>query len=412
MKYKFISITLVFLFLFFIAGCNKANSETPVPDGEKTSIPTVSDTSECEKLVSGYTDFGFNLYSALLKENKGKNIFISPSSIALALSMTYNGAEGETKEAMAEAMALNGMTLEEVNKEGSILINFLMDTDQDVEIAIANSLWCNPSITFKEDFIERCEKNYFAKVSNEFDKDIINGWIKENTGGKIENVIDEISPDAILYLINAIYFKGMWSEEFDKEQTGEMDFTLPDGTKKKHPLMFKDGDFNYYKGEKFQAMSLPYGDGRFSMYIFLPDEDSGLEEFQNNLNSENWQVWMDSFHESGGSVRLPRFKCEYKSILNDALKSIGMEIAFDGEKADFAGMTDTPAFISRVIHQTFVEVNEKGTEAAAVTVVEMAAGGPPPERFYMEVNRPFFFAIRDEKTGSVLFMGSISDPVE
>jgi len=418
MRTKFMSLCIVFMVFFLIAGCNNANSETvatPASTEIATECPSVPESEIAGELASGYTSFGFKLYSKLLEEEKDKNIFISPSSIALALSLTYNGAEKDTKDAMAEVLEFNGLDINDLNKGNQALINSLKNTDSKVELAIANSLWCNPDIKFKEDFIKRCQDYYFAEVSNEFTEPAINGWIKENTRGKIEKVIDEVPEDAILYLINAIYFKGIWTYEFDKEKTKEMDFHLTDGTKMKHPMMVQGGKFNYYRGENFQAVSLPYGDEKYSMYIFLPDEDSGLEEFQKNLTAENWEKWMKSFLMMDGDLTLPRFKIEYGVLLNDALIALGMGNAFGGG-ADFSGMSDVSAFISRVIHKTFVEVNEEGTEAAAVTVVEMtrttSLDNPPPQRFSMKVDRPFFFAIRDNDMGTILFMGSVMEPGE
>jgi len=180
--------------------------------------------------------------------------------------------------------------------------------------------------------------------------------------------------------------------------------------------MSRGGKFNYYKGDNFQAVSLPYGDGSTSMYVFLPDKNKGLEEFQKNLNGKNWESWMKSFQMKEGDIILPRFKIEYETLLNNSLSSLGMAIAFDQSKADFRGMCDISSgniYISKVIHKTFVEVNEEGTEAAAVTAVAMSlksVAHQPPERFHMVADHPFFFAIRDNKTGTVLFMGSIVEP--
>lgn len=416
MKTSFISILLTLVLIFSFAGCNQENQGQATPADtvtvEDKEPVTPEDLALCKNITTGHNDFGFKLYSELLKEEGEKNIFLSPSSIALALSMTYNGADGKTKDAMAETLGIKDMTLEDLNKISNILIRALPGTDPKVELAIANALFCNPTITFKEDFTERCRKSYFAKISNDFNKDVINGWVKENTKGKIEKIIDEVPGDAILYLINAIYFKGKWALEFDKNATQEKDFYLSDGSKKTHPLMNQSGEYSYYKGEKFQAVSLPYGEGKFSMYIFLPDENSTLSEFHKGLTSENWEKWIKSFSSMEGTILLPRFKMEYEILLNDTLCALGMENAFSGA-ADFSGMCSGGVFISKVLHKTFVEVNEEGTEAAAVTSVEMGKGlSAPPERFYMEVNRPFFFAIRDNETGTVLFMGSIVNPEE
>jgi serpin B len=440
MKVKFISISIIFILFLVFTGCNRNSGVTPTAIATETSSPltetvqvtpspvaevsqvpaaepTTSDKSgkgDSKSLSAGYRDFGFNLFSEIAKENK-ENIFISPSSVAIALSMTWNGAEGETKDAMAKVLQFKGMNIEEVNQSNKLLMEELQKPASKIELSIANSLWSRPDRKFKPNFIGRCKDFYSAEVSNKFEADAINSWVKEKTKDKIDKIIDFIPEEAILYLINAIYFKGTWTYEFDKKKTEDKDFHLLDNSKKKCPMMSQSGTFSYYRGDKFQSVSLPYGDGSASMYVFLPDEKIGLLEFQKNLNEKNWEKWMKSFQMKEGDILLPRFKIEYELLLNDALTSLGMGIAFDGNKANFNGMVPVTSgrnvFISRVIHKTFVEVNEEGTEAAAVTVVEMSDKAVhESERFYMIVDHPFFFVIRDNKTDNILFMGSIVKP--
>jgi serpin B len=243
---------------------------------------------------------------------------------------------------------------------------------------------------------------------------MINNWVNQSTNGKIDKIVDVIEPNTAFILLNAIYFKGNWTEQFPKEATQLRPFTLLDGTQKQHPMMRHQdsASFPYYENELFQAVSLPYGEGRMSMYIFLPNQGVSLKTFYEKLNAENWQQWMNQFNNfdnSGGEVliSLPRFKLEYAIDLKDALKALGMEIAFTKE-ANFSGMTSSSVSIDKIKHKTFVEVNEEGTEAAAVTEVGGVRSGP----IEMNVNRPFFFAIRDNQTGSILFVGSIVEPKE
>ncbi len=210
-------------------------------------------------------------------------------------------------------------------------------------------------------------------------------------------------------LINAIYFKGSWQEEFDKSETRDGIFHLPDGSEKQSPMMFRMGTYPYFRGENFEAAILPYGDGDedVSMYIFLPSRDSNLKEFLSKLNAKNWASWRSQFHEVGNNsmMILPRFKVEYEVKLNDTLKALGMDIAFGGG-ADFSGMGPS-LFISEVRHKTFVEVNEEGTEAAAATVVVGVESAPPS----FLVDRPFFFAIYDDRTKTILFLGIVVEPM-
>ncbi|MFC1718775.1 serpin family protein [Candidatus Poribacteria bacterium] len=364
------------------------------------------------KLVSANTDFGFKLFSELVEQDIGENIFMSPISIEIALAMTHNGAAGETQRAMAEALSLRGLNLNEVNHANAAMLSALGNLDMDVELEIANSLWANQEVEFKPDFIKRNEDFYGAEVANLDFGDpavpgIINGWISEKTHGKIDNMIDKVGPNIILFLVNALYFKGTWTIQFDKEKTREQDFALLDGSEKKVQMMTSESDYMSYWGEGFQAVSLPYGDGRVSMYLFLPDPNSSLPEFYKKLNAASWEGWTSKFYQNELRVYLPRFKLEYKVKLNDALSSLGMGVAF-GNGADFGRMCPTPAFISEVNHKAFVEVNEEGTEAAAATVVEIAKLGGGPIAIVFD--RPFFCAIRDNETGALLFMGSVVDP--
>ncbi|MFN6537217.1 MAG: serpin family protein [Nostoc sp. EkiNYC01] len=408
--------------LFGVLGCSQvdsnksalAQSSLPQPETPLEKKTAKTDT----KIVESNNKFGFKLFSEVQKSDGAeKNVFISPSSVAIALAMTYNGASGSTQQAMAKTLELQGMNLSEINSAYAAALKQLLDNpDAKVQLKIANSLWANEEVKFQPDFLQRTEDFYQAKVSNLNFQDAtasnaINKWVKDNTGGKIDKIVDKIEPNQVLFLINAIYFKGSWSNEFDKNQTAQHPFYMTSGREKQHPMMSQDGDYRYYENEQFQAVSLPYGkDGKVNFYIFLPKENSNLKAFSQNLNVENWEKWMTQFNKQKGFIRLPRFKTEYDVTLNNALKALGMEEAFSN-KANFSGMGKNFA-ISQVKHKTFVEVNEEGTEAAAATSVGIVATSlrQEPKPFRMIVDRPFFCAIRDNQTGSVLFMGSIIEP--
>lgn len=372
------------------------------------------------RLVSANTKFGFSLFAEVAKQDAGKNILISPASVGLALAMTYNGAVGETKQGMERALEIQGMNHQQLNQAYSRLRAALESADPKIQLSIANSLWGKKGITFNPDFIERNKQYYGAEVAAlDFDDPgapgTINSWVSDNTKGKIDKIIDRIDARAILFLINAIYFKGAWGAEFDKAKTREEPFTTLAGKQKRHPLMHQSGKYRYYEGKGFQAVSLPYGGGRVSMYIFLPAKNSSLVEFQKSLTPANWDSWMTEFAETNGEIGVPRFRVEYEIGLNDALKALGMGIAFDPDRADFSGIVESSekVFISRVKHKTFAEVNEEGTEAAAATSVEMSVTSAmrPRKPFRMIVDHPFFCVIRDNTTGTLLFTGSIVDPI-
>lgn len=407
--------------LMGVIGCSQVNTSTSafaqsrLPRSESPISKPASNPDS--KLIAANTKFGFKLFSEVLEKDPGNNIFVSPSSVAIALAMTYNGASGSTKEAMTKTLELQGLNLEQINSSNVALKKLLENPDPKVQLTIANSLWANKDTSFKPDFLQRNKDFYTAKVTNLNFTDpgaigIINNWVNENTRGKINKIVEKIEPDQVLFLINAIYFKGSWTNEFDKQQTTEYPFYLSSGKQKQHPMMSQSDDYRYYDNEQFQAVSLPYGqDGKISFYIFLPKQNSSLKSFYQNLNAENWENWMTQFSKREGLVRLPRFKMDYDVTLNNALTALGMGEAFSN-KANFSLMGKNLK-MSEVKHKTFVEVNEEGTEAAAATsvaIVPLSAQVPTQEPFRMIVDRPFFCAIRDNQTGSLLFMGSIVEP--
>ena len=239
--------------------------------------------------------------------------------------------------------------------------------------------------------------------------------MNKNTEGKIQKIIDRINDGDVLFLINAIYFKGQWQFPFNKQATKPDVFRLAGGAQKQVQLMSQSGSYFYYKGKGFQAVALPYGtEYRVSMYVFLPDELIGLDQFQKDLTAENWDAWMKSFGVRPGDVKLPRFKVEWESKLNDTLKALGMAEAFDPRRANFSLMltpnSGNQIYLSEARHKSWCEVNEEGTVAAAATSITGTMTSVQPEKFFMKVDRPFFFAIRDNPTGVVLFMGSVTNP--
>ncbi len=368
-------------------------------------------------IVAANTRFGFKLFAEVLKADRSRNVFISPSSVAQALAMTYNGASGETQLGMAQALELKGISLQEVNAENAALKALLSSPEPQVQLAITNSLWANKNYRFEQSFRTTTQKFYQAQLTNlDFgdrrSEDTINNWVKQSTQGKIDKIVNGLRTDDVLFLINAIYFKGQWTEKFDKQQTTQLPFHLASLQQKPMMMMSQTGKYQYFETHDFQAVKLPYGNGRIEMEIFLPKQINGLSGFEQNLNADNWQKWQSQFSLRSGSIRLPRFRMEYEIELKKTLTALGMGQAFS-RQANFERMGKN-MFISEVKHKTFVDVNEEGTEAAAVTstrMVTLSAPMTPTEApFRLIVDRPFFCAIRDQKTGSVLFMGSIVEP--
>ena len=371
------------------------------------------------KLTTANTQFGFALFAELRNGEPEHNVFISPTSIATALAMTYNGAAGETKTAMAKALSLGDLSLQESNQAHADLRQALERTEPGIELHTANSLWVRQGCAFEQPFLQANQDCYGAKLAEmDFSRpgaaDTINAWVREATKDRIEDIVESpLDPMTVLILINATYFKGDWQHPFEKRHTQDGPFTLPDGSQKPVPMMSQMEDFAYLRGKGFQAVSLPYGKGDMSMYVFLPDQGSSLAAFCGSLNAaENWDAWMKEFHSTQVELKLPRFTLRYDTVLNAALSALGMGIAFDSRKADFSNMGPPPLWISKVRHKAFVQVDEKGTEAAAATAVQMVGAAAPAAIVPFVVDRPFFWAIRDHDTGAVLFMGVVVDPAE
>ena len=407
-------LCLMCLVSLIFAGCN--NLGAIFGDEGQDAPETVSiDTN----VVTANTQFGFDLFNDIRKIEQDKNIFISPLSISIALAMTLNGASGETEHAMTNTLHLQGLDSESINAGYAGLRHALQVADPKVTLAIANALWARQNVPFKQDFLQRNTQFFGAEVSTLDFTDpntlpTINQWVNTNTNGKITKILDEINLDTVLFLINAIYFKGTWQTEFDPSRTRDGTFYLATGDEKQIPMMTRTGDYPYLENyeAKFQAISLPYGDGRMSMYIFLPYRESDINTFLEGLNTENWERWVSQFREQEVFLSMPKFKLEYEKTLNNPLQSLGMGIAFAPGAADFSRMADLEAlgknlYIGEVLHKAVVEVNEEGTEAAAVTSVGIRATSAPPA---FMANRPFFFAIRDNETKTVLFMGTVVDP--
>jgi serpin B len=384
--------------------------------------------SNATALSAATRGFGFRLFARLGAQQPGANLFISPPSIATALAMTYNGARGTTAQAMAAALGVSGLSADQVNQQSAALLSTLQGLDPHVELTVADSLWARQGIAFNPAFVNALTSFYRARATTLDFADpraaaTINGWVNQATHGKIDRIIgDKINDNAILFLLNAIYFKGRWTTPFDKAQTAPGGFTLAGGRQKSLPMMTQAGHLPYYKGAGFQAVGLPYGAGKLSMCILLPDQNSSLTALRSSLTSDNWDVWMGGLQPMYGTITLPRFTVSYEARpnLNDALTALGMGIAFDRARADFWNMLRPVVaggatiarrpYISEVRHRAVMEVNEEGTTAAGVTSVGVSATAAEMSQFTVVVNRPFICAIRDATTGTVLFLGSIVDP--
>jgi serpin B len=382
--------------------------------------------SEAEaNLVESSNKFGLRLFQEIAGSDKNAgNVFISPLSVSYALAMTLNGAENETYGAIASTLELNNISTEDINASFKNLTSILTELDSSVTLDIANSIWYRSGLKINPDFVDINKANFDALVSPlDFGAssaaNTINSWVSENTRGKIEKIVSPpIDPSTIMFLINAIYFKGSWATQFESVMTRDHPFYPEEGKETKCRMMFNTANFDYFENDLFQAISLPYGEMGFGMMAFLPRESLTLDDLVNRLDEQNWAIWQKGFYETEVKLGLPRFKFEYEITLNDMLKAMGMEIAFDGGKADFGKMVDSGTlldrniFIDQVKHKTFLQVDEEGTEAAAVTSVTMAlTSAMPAPTPVMIIERPFLFAIWEKKSESMVFIGKVIDPV-
>jgi serpin B len=332
--------------------------------------------------------------------------------------MVGNGAGGETKAEMQRVLKTTGLPAETLNAACKDL-NQSLNSQTNVILSLANAIWYKKEFRLKPEFVSMNKQFFQAELGGEdFSKpesaQTINHWADKSTHGKIKQVVQwPFDPMTRVILANAIYFKGRWDRPFDKQATKDRAFNvLPGVTPKQVPMMWQHGHFNYQQGDGFQAVRLPYAGKRLQMYLFLPDTNSTPTKLLADWNADTWQnKILPKFQDQQGMLALPRFKLDYGVTLNDSLKALGMRQAFAID-ADFSAMADEPLFVSEVKQKSFVEVNEEGTEAAAVTTVVMQATAVfrPEKPFEMIVDRPFFFVIGDDSTKSILFMGAIYDP--
>ena len=376
------------------------------------------DTNEPDEVETMSGDFDADLFKESFSASDGKNVVVSPFSVKMALSMAAQGANGKTLEEMNKVIGLDETSneyfrrlIEDAAKDGDITLN------------IANSVWLRQGLKFNQEYLDILNKYYMAQASTlDFaepsSKDTINRWVSEKTNGKIEEIVDEIKPLDIAFLINAIYFNANWSTPFEEGYTSKKDFTLLDGSKVKADLMSKTAHLLYQENNEFQAVELPYGENeRYVMRVYLPKEDVKFDKFVKGIDKESLQQWGGDFGSMKGVLELPKFKTEYSSSMKDILISMGIKEAFNSNSADFSKMVTVEGqnvYISEVMHKTYIDVNEKGTEAAAATSVGMSAtSGPQPEEmFEMIVDRPFVFTIDDKESGETLFIGAIINPLQ
>ena len=400
--------TLLILALFTLHSCEKMDPVEKEP--KKIAL-----NKKSAEILQADRQFAFELFKEIHALSDADNLMISPLSTSYALGMTLNGANGETKDAFRQVLHFENLTDQEVNESYQDLMSQLVTLDDEVQFSIANSIWYKLGYQVLEAFIAT-NQEYFDAAVEELDfsdpeaVDIINGWIEEKTNDKIRDMLDYIPGDAVMYLINAIYFNATWKYQFDPEETFEDNFILEGGAMHQTDFMQVEGTFNYTSQEAFTAVELPYGDSAFSMVVLLPKPEVTIADLAEALDAESWDSWFNTSYPTNVLIQLPKFKYGFKSLLNDPLINLGLGIAFT-EGADFSNITlGGGIFISRVIHQTFIDVNEEGTEAAAATIVEMIESSIPAGPIQFRADKPFLYVIRENSTEALLFMGKVGKP--
>jgi serine protease inhibitor len=370
--------------------------------------------------------FGFRLLNAVQAKIQSGNVVLSPVSAALDLSMALNGADGQTRQEMLAALSLSGSELDAINTANAQLIKIIGTPAKNITLSVADSLWVDSRLaTLRPDYVKQMQAWYDAEMSGLDFSDPnsvtrINGWASEETHGRISKVVDRLDRADLALLLNAVYFKGEWARKFDKAQTQQRDFTLAGGSVKQVPRMAQSGRFDYFETPKMQAIRLSFGEGDLVMEVLLPGKSSSLGELEAELTLEHWTGWQAQYVPHSGNFELPRFELKSNYRLNEPLQTLGMTRAFRPEGAQLTGMFSSVSgqplagrfFISSVVQSTYWKVDEEGSEAAAVTTigVKATAVARPEQPFRMIVDRPFFCAIEDRRSGALLFVGAIYDP--
>jgi len=390
------------------------------------AIPCAALSSPSVDVAAADNAFGFRLLNAVQKKMPAGNVVLSPVSAALSLSMVLNGADGQTKQEMLAALSLGTSQISAINAANAQLIKMIRAPANSITLSVADSLWVNSRRgTLLPDYLKRIRASYDAELadldfSNPSAAQRINSWASKETQGRIPKVIDRIDPAELVLLLNAVYFKGQWTHKFDKTKTQQSDFTLDRGSTKQVSRMAQSGRFDYFETPQMQAIRLPFGEGDLVMDVLLPAKSSSLGALEGQLTPERWKDWRTQYLQRSGTIELPRFELKSNYRLNGPLQALGMSRAFDPSSAELVGMlSSVPGqphpgrlSISSVLQSTFWKVDEEGSEAAAVTTTQIRATAVahPEQPFRMVVDRPFFCAIQDQRSGALLFVGAIYDP--
>jgi serine protease inhibitor len=403
-----------------LSGCRSATG--PASDAAPRPVSHASaNTADSKAFADASNRLGFSLYKTVAAHDPKRNILISPVSLELALSMTYNGAAGTTAEEMAATLGLTGKPLSEVNSGAADLLKQLTGS-RTTELLLADGLFVNRGVSLLPEFARTCRKGYRAEARTlDFSQPSavgeINAWASDRTKGMVPSVVDaQVLQQALVLLVNTLYFRGQWQTVFQEHQTWDGPFHTASGETKTVRMMHRDGVMDFIPSDTFKAVRLPYRQGEFRMVVVLPSEGTTPTAWLNTLTAEKWAELMAHDWTNMAQLGLPRFRANTDERLNEALLSLGMKSALTGAGADFSRMTDPKAappglFITDVLQRCALEVDERGTKAAATTVVSGGMGkGPGGGSPKMIVDRPFALVVEHVPTGAIVLMGSIGEP--
>jgi serine protease inhibitor len=393
---------LVLVSCLFVSACHDNGVQNDNP-------PNLRTLSAAEmRIASGANDFAFRLFN---KVDHSDNTFISPLSVSIVLGMVMNGASPETRQSILNTIDYGDFSADEVNQGYKDLTSLLLSMDKTVKVGIANGVWYNQDWTVRTPFKNTVENYYDAPVkglnfTDPKSVDVVNEWVEDKTNDRIKNLLNGIDPQEIMFLVNTIYFKGDWTYAFDKAATNDAPFYLENGSTTTTRMMHATGvTMKYFANNQVQLIDIPYGNEQFRFTILLPADGKNLDDLSSVLSADVLAEWITQANDMTADLDLPKFKFEWKKDLKDILGSMGLQMV------DFPGLFDTTRdlAISRVIHQSFVDVNEIGTEAAAATAVGIITTSMPPR---VTINRPFVFLIRERHSNTVLFIGGFKTPVQ
>jgi len=399
------------LIIIILAVAFNASSCSKDPDGPKQPKP-ITLTIKGHEVIAATNDFGVNLFRITAQEETG-NLMLSPLSAGTALTMLLNGCNTATYEQIRNMLGFESMSLEEINATYQSLVGQLLEADPQVKLSLANAVFYRNEFSVKPPYLEAMDQSFDAEIAAlDFSApsalETINGWASDHTNGKIPKVLEEIDPMAVMFLMNALYFKGAWTVQFDPENTHAGSFTMENGSVIDADMMSEHLPVRIFSDATISAVELSYGQGNFTMIILVPR--GSLTDFLQNFSPEQWTsitTWIDTISEPVEmDIFIPKFKFEYEKYLNDQLTALGMTDAFNPALADLSGISDASIYVDFVKQNTFIEVNEEGTEAAAVTTIGINYTGF--EGFIAD--KPFLFAIREKTTNTLLFIGKVEEP--